>query len=127
MTLTATVYAVGSVSPTPTGQVTFQDGTNVIGQVPVNASGVATLTTSGLAVGSHALMAVYASDTNFAASSGGTTQLVQTATATTVTFFAESFGLWPGGDFHLDDDFRCGRTHGYGDLHGGFDDLGIRT
>lgn len=56
LTLTATVSS--SVS-TPTGSVTFLDGTTPIGTGTVNASGVATLPISTLAVGSHSITAVY--------------------------------------------------------------------
>jgi len=85
---TATVAAVPPGSGTPTGQVTFRDGTTtVLGQVPLNGSGVASFSTSGLALGSHTVTAIYASDTNFAASSGSTVQSVQNlnTTATTAT------------------------------------------
>jgi Bacterial Ig-like domain (group 3) len=85
VTFTATVAAVPPGSGTPSGQVTFEDGTTVIGQVPLNASGVATFSTSSLQAGSHTIMAVYASDTNFAASSGSIAQSVQNSTITTAT------------------------------------------
>jgi len=85
---TATVAAAPPGSGTPTGMVTFQDGNTVLGQVPLNSSGVASFSTSGLALGSHTVSAVFASDTNFAASSGSTVQSVQNpgnATSTTVS------------------------------------------
>jgi uncharacterized repeat protein (TIGR01451 family) len=87
VTFTATVTGVPANSGTPTGMVTFQDGNTVLAQAPLNSSGVASFSTSGLALGSHTVTAVYASDTNFAASSGSTTQSVQNvnATATTAT------------------------------------------
>jgi hypothetical protein len=85
ITFTATVAAVPPGSGTPTGQVTFQDGTNVIGQVPLNASGVASFSTSSLAAGSHTISAIYASDTNFAASNGTLGQSVQNSAATTTS------------------------------------------
>jgi hypothetical protein len=85
VTFTATAAAVPPGSGTPTGQVTFEDGTTVIGQVPLNASGVAIFSTSSLAQGSHTITAVYASDTNFAASSGSVTQSVQNSAATVTT------------------------------------------
>jgi hypothetical protein len=85
VTFTATVSPNASGFGTPTGQVTFEDGTTVIGQVPVNASGVAIFSTSSLAAGSHTVTAVYASDTNFAAGSGGTVQTVQALTVTSTT------------------------------------------
>jgi hypothetical protein len=85
ITFTATVAAVPPSSGTPTGQVTFQDGTTVIGQVPLNSSGVASFSTSSLSAGSHTITGVYASDTNFAASSGTLVQSVQSSTATTTS------------------------------------------
>ena len=68
--LTATVAADPPGSGTPTGQVTFKNGTTVIGQVPLNADGIAALSTSSLSVRNDIVTAVYASDTNFAASRG---------------------------------------------------------
>ncbi|HYM12017.1 MAG TPA: Ig-like domain-containing protein [Bryobacterales bacterium] len=87
VTFTATVAGAPPGPGTPTGMVTFQEGNTVLAQIPLNGSGVASFQTAGLALGSHTVTAVYASDTNFAASSGGTVQSVQnlTATATTVS------------------------------------------
>lgn len=87
VTFTATVTGVPGGSGTPTGMVTFQDGNTVLAQVPLNGGGIASFTTASLALGSHAVMALYASDTKFAASSGSATQSVQNlnATATTAT------------------------------------------
>jgi hypothetical protein len=74
VTLTATVLAVPVTGDTTTGMVTFSDGTNVIGQVPLDTTtSTATMTTASLTAGSHNLTATYASDTRFAASSGSTT------------------------------------------------------
>jgi sugar lactone lactonase YvrE len=74
ITLTATV---SSPSGTPTGTVTFLDGTTPLGTGTL-ASGVATLTTSSLAVGSHSITVAYGGDTNFpAATSGALTQVVE--------------------------------------------------
>jgi hypothetical protein len=66
VTLTATIHpASGTI---PNGEVvTFTDGTTTIG-TGVTASGVATLTTSSLAVGSHSITASYAGDANFSPS-----------------------------------------------------------
>jgi hypothetical protein len=75
VTFTATVSANPTGAGTPTGMVTFQDGTTVIGQVPLGG-GVASITRSNLSTGSHTIRAIYASDTRFAASSGLTTQIV---------------------------------------------------
>ena len=67
VTMTATVKRTGV---TPTGTVTFFDGTTPDSTVTLNSSGVATLTayTAGvLGVGKHSLSASYAGDTNYTA------------------------------------------------------------
>src|SRR5262249_26059024 len=69
VTLTATVDAVGTAAPT--GTVDFTDGSTVLGTRSLDASGVAVFTTSALAVGSHAITAVYGGDPNFLASTSG--------------------------------------------------------
>ncbi len=89
VTFTATVTAAPPASGTPTGMVTFQDGPIVLAQVPLNSSGLASFSTTGLTLGNHTVTAVYASDSNFAASSGNTVQAVQT-TATTATTVSSS-------------------------------------
>lgn len=54
--LTATAT---STSGTPTGTITFLDGSTVLGTAPLNASGVATLTVSFSTPGTHPLTASY--------------------------------------------------------------------
>jgi sugar lactone lactonase YvrE len=66
--LTATVNSSAGV---PTGTVTITDNSTSLGNAPVNASGVATLTVT-LTGGSHALVAVYNGDANFATFSSAT-------------------------------------------------------
>jgi hypothetical protein len=64
ITFTAAInVAAGSIG-TPTGTVTFLDGTNTLGTGTV-ASGKATLTTGALTTGSHNITAVYSGDTAF--------------------------------------------------------------
>ena len=58
--LTATVTTDGS--PVTEGTVTFSDGATVLGTVPVEATGVAALTTADLAVGPHRITARFADD-----------------------------------------------------------------
>jgi sugar lactone lactonase YvrE len=58
--------SVSSTVGTPTGTVSFLDGTTPLGQGPLSA-GVATLTTPSLTDGSHSIIAVYNGDTNFVA------------------------------------------------------------
>lgn len=76
---------VSSTTGTPTGYVTLKDGTNVISQVSVDSSGVASFALKSLSVGTHSLTAIYNSDTNYAMSSGSLSQTVSDNTTTTVT------------------------------------------
>ena len=64
VTLTNTITLVNGVAPT--GLVSFYNGATLIGTATPNASGVATLTTSALPVGSDPITAVLASDSNYA-------------------------------------------------------------
>jgi hypothetical protein len=66
VTFTATVTGHGN--RIPTGTVSFYDGTTNVGNSNLNSGGVATLTTSTLAVGTHSMTATYKGDTNFAPS-----------------------------------------------------------
>ena len=84
VTLTATVAAVIGGSGTPTGVVTFLDGTQVIGQVMLDGTGTGVFTTSALSPGTHSLKAEYQSDTQFAYSSGTASQDVQEGTTTAI-------------------------------------------
>src|SRR6185503_16301313 len=59
VTYTATVATTAPGSGIPTGTVSFLDGTTVIGSGTLNASGVATFTTSTLTVGTHPITASY--------------------------------------------------------------------
>jgi len=82
--LTAKVAAVPPAVGTPTGTVAFQDGATALGTATLSSSGVATLTLSTLAVGSHSLTAVYSGDAGFSgATSAALTQTVQYAPAGT--------------------------------------------
>jgi hypothetical protein len=78
---TATVKSL--VATTPTGLVTFQDGTSMLGTGTLSG-GKATFTTSGLAGGVHSITAVYGGDANF---TGGTspvlTQTINKAASST--------------------------------------------
>ena len=81
VTLTATVGAVAPGSGTPTGTVTFSQGSTTLGTGTLD-SGTATLSTSTLAVGNDTITASYSGATNFAASSGTVTEPVGTTTTT---------------------------------------------
>jgi hypothetical protein len=86
VTFTATVTPA-SGSGTPTGSVTFMDGTTAIGTGTLNASGQASFTTSSLSAGSHSITAVYGGDSNFTGSTSPVlTQVVgKTGTSTALT------------------------------------------
>jgi hypothetical protein len=81
ITLTATVKS--STSGTPSGTVTFKDGTVTLGPGTLNSSGVATLKTTALSVGSHSLTAVYGGNANFSGSTS--TALTQIVNKTSTT------------------------------------------
>jgi hypothetical protein len=85
VSFTATVSSTPASSTFPSGMVTFQEGATVLGQIPVNGSGVALLDISTLGGGSHMVTAVYASDTVFASSNGSTTQTVNGGSTPTPT------------------------------------------
>jgi uncharacterized repeat protein (TIGR03803 family) len=88
ITFIATVTLTGG-SP-PNGEtVTFYNGANVLGTAPMSR-GVASLTTSSLQAGVHAISAGYLGDANFTASTSPVLQQVvdakgQSATSTTLT------------------------------------------
>ncbi len=93
--LTANVTLATGATPdgVPTGNVTFKDGSTVLGTVAINVSGQAVLAYSTLGVGSHSLAAVYAGNTNYAASNSPVvTQTVQ-QTGTQTTLSSASSGL----------------------------------
>ena len=70
VTFVATVAAVAA-GATPGGTVSFSDGGTLLGTVPLDGSGRATLTTSALAVGSHAITASYSGDADFVGAQSG--------------------------------------------------------
>jgi hypothetical protein len=81
VTFTATITP--QYSGQASGTVTFKDGTTTLGSATVNGN-VANLTTSGLAMGTHYITAVYSGDSNFTGSTSNTlTQVVTKATTTT--------------------------------------------
>jgi len=76
VTFTATVTGSGG---TPTGTVTFKDGSSTLGTGTL-VSGAATFTISTLTMGAHTISASYAGDANFGSSTSPTfTQLVEIA------------------------------------------------
>jgi hypothetical protein len=73
--------AVTGGSSSPTGMVTFQEGSNALAQIPLS-NGSASFSTSTLSAGSHTITATYQSDTLSALSSDTTGQSVVSPTPT---------------------------------------------
>jgi hypothetical protein len=110
VTFTATVSANAPSSGTPTGTVTFLDGSTILGTGTLSG-GLASFNTSALAVSSHSISASYGGDGNFTGSAsaslsqtvnvdGTTTALVSSANpglfGQSVTFMATVTANAPG-------------------------------
>ncbi len=84
--ITAIVSVLGPGAATPTGQISFLDGTRTLGTGTVSTSGgvsTATFSTAALAVGSYSITADYGGDANDTSSSGVALDLtIQQATPT---------------------------------------------
>jgi len=81
VTLTAGVTTTGST--TPTGTVTFRNGSTSLGSATLNSSGIATYTTARLPLGSNSLTASYNGDTvDNKSTSPALAQVVNPATIT---------------------------------------------
>jgi hypothetical protein len=92
VTFTATVT---SVSGTPTGSVTFTDGTTTLGTATLNASGSASVTATSLPVGTQTITATLTPTGIFLPSSGTLSQVVYpdvAADTLTVTPNPATFG-----------------------------------
>jgi hypothetical protein len=115
--VTFTATATASATGTPTGAVTFQDGSATLGTGTLSG-GTATVTSSGLAGGVHSITAVYGGDANFASSTSPVlTQTVAdfslstSSTGTTVTAGMTStytITTTPVGGFNQAISFQCG-------------------
>jgi hypothetical protein len=87
VTFTATVTAASPGAGTPSGTVTFLDGTTTLGTANL-VGGLATFSATALAVGSHAIAANYGGDSNFAASASSGKALTVNPDGTTTTLAA---------------------------------------
>ena len=76
--LTASLQTSGS---SPTGPVTFLDGTNVIATVALSAQGIAVLGVASLSPGYHTLSATYPGDPTHPGASSGTVSVAVTGLA----------------------------------------------
>jgi hypothetical protein len=82
--LTATVAPVDTSLPTPTGTVSFLNGANTLGTVPL-VTGTATLDVTSLPAGSYQLTASYSGDVNFGGGSSAPLAVTVNPSSTTTT------------------------------------------
>ena len=75
----ALAATVSSAAGAPGGSVTFYNGSTPLGSAPLNASGVATLSTTTLPVGTDTVTATYAAASNFATSTSAPATLTVSA------------------------------------------------
>jgi hypothetical protein len=105
VTFTATIS--GNAGQAPTGTVTFEDGSTVLGTATLSTitadtadlwSAQATFTTSTLATGMHTIQAIYNGDSGYLGSSASLSQNVSSATATasTTTLSSSATAALPG-------------------------------
>ena len=80
VTFTATVSGMYG---TPTGTVTFLDGSSVLGTATLDGSGIASFTTSSLGLGSSDILAIYSGDSVYDSSAGALSQAVMQSGSTT--------------------------------------------
>ena len=85
VTLTATVASTGG---TPGGTVTFYSGSTSLGAGTLNGSGVASLSTTTLPVGTDSLTAAYTATGNFAASTSPASSITVNVASQTISFSA---------------------------------------
>jgi hypothetical protein len=83
VTFTATVN--GNFSVTPSGVVTFFDGSTALGSGTLDSAGKAVFSTSALSTGSHTITVSYAGSVSFSTSSAQITQTVSQSQATSTT------------------------------------------
>ena len=102
VTFKATVAKIYSGGGTPTGTVEFFDGATDLGTGVLSSSGVATLSTSALGVGTHSITASYSGDAYFSASTSAIlNQVVNQASTTSDLTSSSSTAVYrPGGDLH---------------------------
>jgi hypothetical protein len=94
VTFTAHVTPSSGIG-TPTGSVTFSDGSTTLGTVTLSG-GNATFTTSSLSVGTHTIAAAYAGNATYRPSSASLQQVVKGVTALLADLEQEVTGIGPG-------------------------------
>ena len=82
VTFTAKLAVASPGAGTPSGAVSFMDGTTLLGTGAVSG-GIATFTTTMIPAGSNSIKAVYGGDTNFTTSTSGSLSQTVSKSATT--------------------------------------------
>jgi hypothetical protein len=94
--LTAMVSAKAPGAGMPTGRVQFKDGSTVIGTADLDSSGMATMQTTKLTAGTHAITASYGGDGNFMTSTAALSETVASGYSLIVTNAADPATLVSG-------------------------------
>ena len=94
VTITASVSPEAPGAGSPSGLVTFNDGSTFLGQTAVGPDGTASISLSSLAVGSHTITATYSGDGSFNGSHATLTQTVTLAPTTTSLVNSPSASVW---------------------------------
>jgi hypothetical protein len=94
VTLTATVTVTSPGSGSPTGTVTFKNGTTVLGAAPLVGSGTsssqAVFTTAAIPAGTHTLTAQYLGSADYSGSSGTDSHTVSKRQTVTTVFVSDT-------------------------------------
>ena len=106
--LTATVTSSAGI---PAGIATFFSGANALGTGTLNGSGVATLSTSTLAVGTDAITASYSASGNFAGSTSPASNVTVSQASQTITFPAIGSRPYGSGSFAVSATTSAGSSY----------------
>jgi predicted outer membrane repeat protein len=88
VTFTATITAIGTTAQTPTGSVSFREGSTILGTGTLSGTGgtaTATFNFTFTTPGNHPITIVYAGDTNFGSGTATVNQVVNPTGTTTST------------------------------------------
>ncbi len=99
ITFTAAISVATPASGTPTGTVTFKDGTVTLGTATLNPAGIASFATNRIsaATTNHSITAVYAGDNNFSNSTSAGFALTANKLALAVSGVVASNKIYDGG------------------------------
>lgn len=99
VTLSAQVSS--SFGPTPTGSISFSEGSTVLGTAALDASGRASFSLAALAPGAHSFTTIYSGDTDSATSTSSALAVAVAQISTVTTLTASANPLSAGAVLHL--------------------------